>query len=197
MLFLLNVGAGAWAGDPLPKLARDFGKSMSALKKPKVGILNFLYHDGKISSGSSILSERMTTYLADVKGIRVIERSLLKKVLEEQHLAETGLMDASAAQRIGKILDVDVVVTGTLNDLEGEQTELNARMLRSDTGEVLAARRVVVDRVWSDPPHRPRSRDDAANLSPSDDVKPAANDAIEIGFPGGDGRSGMGRMGRR
>ena len=68
------------------------------MKKPTVGILTFPYHDGKISSGSTILSERLTTYMADVKTVRVIERSLLKKVLEEQHLAETGAIDASAAQ---------------------------------------------------------------------------------------------------
>jgi hypothetical protein len=183
---LLNT---AWAGDPLEKLARDFGKSLAVLKKPTVGILSFSYPEGRVSSGSTILSERLTTYMAGNKNIRIIERALLKKVLEEQHLAEVGVTDASAAQRVGKILDVDILIVGTLDDLEGGQTELNAHVLRSDTGEVLAARDIVVERFWLDAPHRPRPA-----ILPSDDtidepdVKPAPNEAIEIGFPtGGNG----------
>jgi hypothetical protein len=187
VLFALLAVAvnAAWAGDPLEKLARDFGKKLSTLKNPTVGILAFPYHDGKISSGSSILSERLTTYMADIKNVRVVERMLLKTILEEQHLEGTGLTDASAAQRVGKVLDVAVLVAGTLCDLDDKRTELNARILRSDTGEVLAARRVIVNRVWPDSPHRIHPPT-AMSCSPraDDEIEPAPNEAIEIGYPG-------------
>ncbi len=189
LTLIAAIGGSVWAGDPLEKLAREFGKSLAPLKKPTVGILTFPYHDGRVSSGSTILSERLTTYMADVKNVRVIERTLLKKVLQEQHLAETGITDASAVQQVGKVLDVDVIIVGTLNDLEGNQTELNARVLRSDTGEVLAARMIVVDRVWSDSPHRPRPSAVSIYSPPEEDPAPVSNDPIEIGFPGSVGRA--------
>lgn len=196
--FVIPLSSHA-AGDPLRKIARDFGKKIQPLKKPRVGLLSFPYHNGKTSSGSSILSERLTTYMAEIRGVRVIERALLKKLLEEQHLSETGVLDASAAQKLGKVLGVDVIVTGTLIDLEDNTTELNARALNAGTGEVLAAGRAVITRTWSDRPRSPRERTASSSSRPTDqEERPAENEAIEVGYPGGGpGRAGGGGFGKR
>lgn len=182
------------AGDPLRKIAKEFRKEMRSLKNPRVALLSFPYHNGKISSGSSILSERLTTYMAEVKGIRVVERNLLKKLLEEQHLSETGIVDASAAKKIGKVVGVDVLITGTLNDLEGERTELNARVIKSDTGEVIAADHIVVDRSWSDSPRFP-GQAVYRSIPEAPEEKPVSNEAIEVGIPAGRGGGGSYRGG--
>lgn len=195
LALMLVSGCSLWSlagGDSLRKVAKELGKKIQKMEKPRVGLLSFPYHDGKISSGSSILSERLTTYLAEMKGIRVVERSLLKKILEEQHLSETGVVDANSAQQIGKVLGVDVIVTGTLIDSAGDETELNARVLKSDTGEVLAASRAVVKRSWSDTPKFPRELVRRPTPPPEPEEKPAPNEAIEIGIPAGRG-GGYGR----
>jgi len=185
----------ATASEPIRKLARELAKPLRKMKHPRVGLLSFPYHDGKVSSGSSIVSERLTTEMAEIEGVRVVERSLIQKILEEQHLSQTGLLDPNAAQRIGKVLDVDIIVCGTLIDTDGE-TEVNARSLKADTGEVLAASRVMIKTTWSDRPHpivsslpRQNPPDDHA-----EEDKSQNNEAIEIGYPaGGSGRGGRGR----
>ncbi|MCG3205993.1 MAG: hypothetical protein KCHDKBKB_02719 [Elusimicrobia bacterium] len=192
----LSVFVPSYAvGDPLRKVAKDFHKKTRSMKSPRVAILSFPYHNGKVSSGSSILSERLTTYMAETRGVRVIERNLLKKILEEQHLSDSGVVDSSSAKKIGKVLDVDLIITGTLIDLESEQTELNARVLRSDTGEVLAANRAVVERSWSDKPRSLTPNDHPAKSEPEAEEKPIENEAIRIGYPGGRG-GGRGPWGR-
>lgn len=187
MLFLTLPLAAFAGGDPLQKTAKQFQKKMRGLDNPRIAVLSFPYHNGKTSSGSSILSERMTTYMAEYKHGRVVERSLLKKIIEEQHLSEAGVVDSGSAQKMGKILGVDVIVTGTLIDLESEETELNARVLRADSGEVLAAQRVVVAREWADAPRNPNQVRESATAPVEVEEKPMPNEAIEIGIPAGRG----------
>ena len=179
----LPVSAG---GDPLRKVAKQLRKEMRVLKNPRVAILNFPYHNRKTSSGSSILSERLTTYMAEIKEVRVVERNLLRKLLEEQHLSETGVVDASAVKKIGKVAGVDVIITGTLNDLNLERTELNARVIKADTGEVIAAHSAVVARSWNDPPRFPNQAV-VESLPAEPEEKPVSREAIEVGIPAGRG----------
>jgi len=58
-------------------------------------------------------------------------------------------------------------VTGTLIDLPGEITEINARLIRVDTGEVLSAGQAVVSRSWSDYPVAVRPTAVAALKTPT------------------------------
>jgi TolB-like protein len=141
--------------DDLVGLANRLASGVHSLKNKKVAVMTFPYHDGKISSGSSIVSERLTTNLVGRKGIQIIERRLIQKVFEEKKLSETGALDPQMAQTIGSILGVDAIITGTLIDLEGKKTEINARMIQSSTGEILAAAKTNMERAWTDAPRRP------------------------------------------
>lgn len=182
------------AVDPFRKISKDLLKGVKTSENPRVGLLAFPYHDGKISSGSSIVSERLTTELASAKKIRVVERNLIKKILEERRMAETGVIDPTTAREIGKILSLDIIITGTLIDVESNKTEINARALKADTGEVLAAARALITRSWQDRPravHPPRPRSSFAEP----EEKPVANEAIEIGPPAV-GRSSRGTIRR-
>lgn len=147
-----------YAGDPIKKLAAQISRRAKINKSKKIAILPFPYHDGKISSGSSIVSERLTTYLFK-QNMQVVERRLIQKVLEEQKLGGTGIVDPRTAMELGKVLGVDAIVTGTLiDDVKSGKTEVNARMIHSKTGEILAAGVVKMNRHWSDRPRLPRSR---------------------------------------
>ena len=154
MAFIL--WAASLQGASLDKVSKTLAKGASNLKNKKVAVLAFPYHDGGVSSGSSIVSERITTSLVGKKGLRVVERRLIEQLLAEKKLSETGVIDQENLKTIGKILDVDAIVTGTLIDLAGDKTEINARMIRSDSGEVLSAGREIFERGWSDVPVKPR-----------------------------------------
>jgi hypothetical protein len=45
----------------------------------------------------------------------LIERSRLAQVLQEQRLAQSGVLDAAQAAQVGKVLGVDAIVVGTLS----------------------------------------------------------------------------------
>ena len=137
-------------GQSLEKLAQQLEKGLQAKSNAKLAILNFPYHNGKLSNGSSIVQERLTTFIVGGGKIEVIERNLLKKVLEEMKLESTGLIDEKTTQKIGKVLGVGAIVTGTLNDLTAGQVEINARVIQTETGKILTAGQAIVDKTWTD-----------------------------------------------
>lgn len=176
------MAAFSWAaGDALKRVAKELSRPLLRMENVRIGLLAFPYHDEKLSSGSSIVCERLTTHLVGIKGLRVVERRLIQKLLEEQKLSETGVIDPKTAQLMGQVLGVDVLVTGTLIDLDGGKTEVNARALKSDTGEVVSASHAVIERTWSDAPrriHRP-VKQQAADPAP----EPTPEEMIRVGYP--------------
>ncbi|OGS04659.1 MAG: hypothetical protein A3G41_03085 [Elusimicrobia bacterium RIFCSPLOWO2_12_FULL_59_9] len=155
--------SGAAAAEPLEKLAGKLGKGLGDQENKKVAVLDFPYPGGGLSSGSSIVQERLTTFLVESGKVEVIERSLLRKVLEEMRLESTGVIDSETTKELGKVLGVGALVTGTLNDLGRGKTEINARVIQADTGKILSAGRAKIDRTWSDSPVKsPGAKPEAA-----------------------------------
>jgi hypothetical protein len=82
-------------------------------------------------------------------------------------MSEIGLIDPDTAKKMGAVLGVDAIVTGTLIDLDNGKTEVNARMIATETGEILSAAQTHVKRTWDD---KPRSM--VVAPAPSAPVKP-------------------------
>ncbi|MEI8191112.1 MAG: FlgO family outer membrane protein, partial [candidate division NC10 bacterium] len=59
-------------------------------------------------------------------------------------------IDARTTHELGRILGVAAVVTGTLNDLPDGLTEVNARVIETQTGKVLSAGKAEIERTWRD-----------------------------------------------
>ncbi|MFC1679455.1 FlgO family outer membrane protein [Elusimicrobiota bacterium] len=147
----LALAAPASAG-PLKRLAKKVRKGLKGQDNPKIAVLAFPYHDGRMSSGSTIVSERLTTYLAEGGDVEVIERKLLTKVLDEMKLESSGLIDRETTNRLGKVLGVGAILTGTLNDLGKGRTEVNARLIETQTGKIMVAGMTKIKRTWKDAP---------------------------------------------
>jgi tetratricopeptide (TPR) repeat protein len=82
--------------------------------------------------------ETLTTRLAGVPGLVLVERSEVKKVLEEQDIQSADLTDPKSAVKAGKVLGVGRIVVGTyFND--GGKVTFNVRVLDVETAEVLNA----------------------------------------------------------
>ncbi len=71
-------------------------------------------------------------------------------------LWETGLADPQSMRQLATLLGVDAIVAGTLTDISDDKTEVNARVIKVDGAEILAAGSVIMPRVWSDFPRVPR-----------------------------------------
>lgn len=156
---------GAWA-QPLDKLAGKLSAGLKDRPAIKLAVLEFPYTGGKTSEGPVIVQERLTTALAQNKKITLIERGLLKKVLGELNLQASGSIDEETVKKLGKMLGADALVTGTLNDTEETRTEINARIVETETAKILAAASLSVKKTWKDtaqttvtPPVNPPPKD--------------------------------------
>jgi curli biogenesis system outer membrane secretion channel CsgG len=67
--------------------------------------------------------------------IRVVERTLLDAVIKEQDLASSDRADqGSTAARLGKLMVVQYLVTGSVTKFGGEEKDVNAGALGALTG---------------------------------------------------------------
>jgi len=71
------------------------------------------------------------------KKFKVVERQLLNKVIAEQKLSLSGIVDDESAQELGRILGVDAIVSGTITDLL-TYLKINSRIVSTETGSVFS-----------------------------------------------------------
>lgn len=157
-LFLIPIGVHA--DDPLKKVAAELADGIAKVKDAHVAVLAVPHHDSHPSEGPFVVSERLATFLVMDKRLSVLERNHIVQILDELHLSETGVLDLKSAQRVGQALGANVIVTGTLIDLEKKKSELNVRALYADTGQIIAASRTTLDQNWQSRPmlHKATSR---------------------------------------
>jgi len=138
--------------DPLKSIAQELAGGLSGKKNLKVAVLAVPYFDNRSSVGPTAVSEKLETLLVLDKRISVLDRHHVVQLLEEQHLSETGILDVRSTQRMGKLLGADIIITGTLIDLDDERTELNVRCLSPESGRIVTASRGILSRTWGGKP---------------------------------------------
>ncbi|TVP77165.1 MAG: hypothetical protein EA352_04185 [Gemmatimonadales bacterium] len=122
----------------LPLAAQDAEEGVD--DRPGVAILPFT--DGgsfgadreDLAALSVGLQQILITELQQNSQLRIVDRSVLREVLEEQDLAEEGRVDAATAARVGQIVGARYVVTGGYMDLSGD-FRLDARIVDGETTE--------------------------------------------------------------
>jgi len=85
------------------------------------------------------VTEQMITQLVSLRRFKVIERSALDKVLAEQSLQASGLVDDKAATNLGKLAGADAIVMGSLTFTKNH-TNVSARVIDTETGETIVAK---------------------------------------------------------
>ncbi len=115
----------------------------TGFKKTKIAVLDFQTQGEEFSTEDmgKIVAEWLITGLVETGRFDVIERRLLEKVLQEQKLGMTGLIDPESAAQLGKVLGVKTIVSGTILKL-GRNQEINARLINVDTGSIVTAEKV-------------------------------------------------------
>ena len=151
MFVLLLTGVSFCSADAYDYLAGKISKGGKVLTNKKVAVLPFQYYDGRESPGSTIVSERLTTAIVQGNKLQVVERTLLDKVMDEMKLDKTGIIDQQTTKELGKILGVEAIVTGTLiEEVNSDKVEINARLIKIETGDILVAASRKIDKTWID-----------------------------------------------
>ncbi len=148
--FLLCTARPAIAAPDYGDIALKIALACKTQNIKKIAVMPFPYADKRVSGGSGIVSERLTTLIVGKEGIEVVERNLLDKVVDELKLGVSGMIDANTAYELGKILNVDAIVTGTLIDLPKRKVEINARLIKVVNGQILGVATGKVAKEWYD-----------------------------------------------
>ncbi|MFH0780590.1 MAG: FlgO family outer membrane protein [Pseudomonadota bacterium] len=109
-------------------------------KKTKIAVLDFeLKGDNfKTKDMGGIVAEWFTTSLVQDGRFQVVERAMLKKIIDEQKLGMSGLIDENSSSQLGKILGVKTIISGSVVQLNNA-IEVNARIINVSTGSIVAA----------------------------------------------------------
>ena len=147
LLFLITPSAEAGDYD---KLASQMSRSARAHGRARIAILPFRTMNGGASAAGRLVSERLVGPLMADGAVEVIERTLLESVTSELRLQVSGLMDPGTVRELGKILNVDALVVGTVMTLKNDNIEIHARLLDAETAKILVAATVKVEKDWSE-----------------------------------------------
>lgn len=137
---LFAAGTEESLEDGINQLAVDMSKQMKAKNIKKIAIDDFTDLNGYKSGLGDFISEELVTsfYTQGAGNFEVVERRELARVLKEQKLGGSGLLNKDTIAKIGKILGIDAIVTGSIAYL-GSSIKVNARMIGVNNAKVFAA----------------------------------------------------------
>jgi len=78
------------------------------------------------------------TTLSQIGGIKIVDRARLQDVIEEQKLGMLGIISEESAPEVGKLLGATAIIIGSYR-LSGNDLLINARLLKTETAEILRA----------------------------------------------------------
>ncbi len=141
-LFALN-GASAWAASDLEEGVKDLAdkitKGMTEKGTRKVALIDFSDLNGNVTALGQFMAEELTTqlYLMAPGKFEVVERRQLLKLEAELALGQMGVIEEKSLKKMGQVLGVEAVVTGSMTDL-GNTIKVNARMIAVESAQVFA-----------------------------------------------------------
>jgi len=114
-------------------------------RKKRVAILDFDY--GTVHSnvaalfGSDIdvgkgITDLLVTYLVKDGTYSVIERKALDKIMAEQNFSNSDRANPTSAAKLGKLLGVDAIITGSITQFGGETKNTNVGGVGSGLGKI-------------------------------------------------------------
>jgi len=146
---LLACAPSASVGE-FDKLAAQLSAAAKSRGRARVAILPFQVIGGRGSTSGRIVSERLVAPIMAAGQVEVVERAMLESVMREQQLQFSGVVDARSVKEIGKILNVDAVITGTVVALRNDKVEVNARLIDTESAMVLFAAETKTDQDWNE-----------------------------------------------
>jgi hypothetical protein len=81
------------------------------------------------------MAEGIATFMAGCSFVKITERLQLDKVLAEQGLSQTGVVDEAMVIESGKIAGAKLLVTGSITK-DGNSYQTNVRLLNTETGDI-------------------------------------------------------------
>lgn len=108
-----------------------------AREKIAIAVLDF--EPKNVNQGNAeAVSDLLRTELFNTGSFKVVERAKIKKIIEEQQFQLSGVTDTDQAAQIGRLLNVNKIMVGTVTKL-GQTYIINTRIVDVQSGLVTLA----------------------------------------------------------
>jgi hypothetical protein len=123
---------------PVGALTYDPSRVTQVGSRLAIAVLPF---DAKGDAQKIMLSvaDKLVTQLVNLRRFKVMERAALEKVLKEQKLQTSGVVDEKTAVNVGKIAGADAIIIGDIN-VVGGFAKVSARVIDTETSETIVAK---------------------------------------------------------
>ncbi len=140
LLAFLLLSASAFGYEKeIKDLSAAMAEKIAGKGKQTVAVVDFNDLEGNITQLDRFIAEEFSVALAGAgKGFKVIDRTHLKAIIKENNLSATGLIDPATIKKLGKIVGVDALITGTLTPF-GDNMHLAVKILDTETAEIIDA----------------------------------------------------------
>lgn len=118
-------------------LAQAYNRTADPNVREPLAVLNFTAPEklAKMKAGFAV-SELLTHHFVQGGRFIVVERNLVNKLEDEQKFQAMSA-DTASAVKIGKMLGAKVMALGSIDKISGTY-QVNARLVRTESGEILA-----------------------------------------------------------
>lgn len=168
-------------------------KSFSKIgKRYRITVSEFKNTAGSITKYDGYIADSIIHQLSNYKNFKLIERQRLKAVLKELEFSSSGVISSDQALKIGDMLPVDIIGTGSYTIL-GKLVKVNGRFINVVSGEIVhtiaysfAADIVVVSTPAENKHLCEKIKDDVLNafknLNGEENINKAVMKAISVPF---------------
>ena len=127
-------------------LSKELARQLKERGVKRLAVFDFAELDGSTSGLGRYIAEQLNIELvAYKKDFAVMDRANLDKIRDELKLSATGQVDPESAKKVGKLAGVDAFILGNYAAL-AETVSVQAKVITSETSEMVAARSVKVKR---------------------------------------------------
>jgi len=127
---------------PMPKTSDSSTVTIAEKDKFKIAVMKFksLNPGEKNTSLGSMIAEMFTTEVVNNNSFKIVEREQLNKILGELKIGQSGVLDTTDAQELGKILGAGAIITGSVMKM-GDSLRIDSRIIEVETGIIVSAER--------------------------------------------------------
>ena len=154
------MAAGMLAMFAIPVVAQDYGpqvseivtaitKSMAAGGKKSVAVLDLTDLNGRANCFGQLLAEEISVGLVSAgQGFEIVSRNdaKLRAVIKEQKLGASGIIEPQSAVKVGQVVGVQALVTGTVTAI-GDRVRVTVTLIDSATARIVGGAATQIPRT--------------------------------------------------
>jgi len=136
-LFLfLFISANIHAQSAFDNLAQKITSIAAEKNIHTLAIFPAATNDASLTQHIDVITNGITSALVKNKNLTIVERESLNKILKEQELGMSGMVDPSKIPEVGRLLSVDAVVLTSFYTAK-EKTEMFVKLVDTQSSVVL------------------------------------------------------------